>query len=245
MKVDIHTHLFDLKEKESDFISKMEDLNIIALSSSHSKEEFEYLTSLKKKMKQLYISYGIHPWNLKEEREYLKLLASSGALDAIGEYGFDAIVNRQNDEKKREEEFFIFQTELAIEYSLPVVLHVRRAISDIFRFASLLKNVKSVVFHSFSGTSHEAESLLKKGLNAYFSYGTPLINGRKKSIRSLETIPMDRVITETDAPYIAPKGKEFTSIYDLEKIYEKISEVKKISHSELEAKIYKNFCRIF
>jgi TatD DNase family protein len=91
----------------------------------------------------------------------------------------------------------------------------------VFAHKKALKRMKAVVFHGFSGTDHDAASLLAAGINAYFSFGTAILNNHKKAQKAVALIPAARLLFETDAPYQPPRGKEFSHYRDLAPIREK------------------------
>ena len=109
---------------------------------------------------------------------------------------------------------------------LPVILHIRRAIPEIFEKIQELKKIEKVIFHSYCGTAAEAESILNHGVNAYFSFGNALLNGHKKAVETVRFLPEERILTETDAPYQPKKGENFSKPQDILQILDKIAEIR-------------------
>jgi TatD DNase family protein len=85
----------------------------------------------------------------------------------------------------------------------------------IFPFAKQLKRLPSVIFHSWPGTAGEGVSLIRRGINVYFSFGAALANNHKEARRSCAVLPLDRILTETDAPFQPYRGRRFSSWEDL------------------------------
>jgi TatD DNase family protein len=173
----------------------------------------------------------------------LEKLAIEKRLHAIGETGFDLFNEGFRNTEKTQDEIFHHHLEVALKYDLPMVLHVRRAMHKIFPHTKKLKKLPSVVFHSWPGTVGEGESLLHQGVNAFFSFGAAIVNNHKQAQKSCACFPLDRVLIETDAPYLPPQGKSFSSWADLPLIYKAASDLRGIT--ELETIVEGNFSRAF
>jgi len=196
------------------------------------------------KFSQYIFSYGVHPLNpdknwLSRLEEFLK----AGSVSAVGECGLDFFDREPLDEKKRllQMEVFDAQIELAVKYGKPLVIHGRKANEQMFYRSSLLSKCPSVLFHSFMGSPTEAESFLKKGINAYFSFGKQVLNGNKNVIRCVKELPLERLLCETDAPYQFLKGEKQTYIEEIEKVYEAFSEILEIKKGGLCRQFEQNF----
>ena len=250
MYIDVHCHPFDLNK-----IAPLQEIKASALASAWSIEEFlfnEKLTILN--------SFGIHPQleavinkdplslavltqaaPTTQSLKTLEKLAAEKRLAAVGECGFDLF----NDEYKATEawqnEVFAAQLEIALKYDLLIVLHVRRAMHKIFAFAKKLKQCRAVIFHSWQGTPEEGQSLIRRGVNVYFSFGNTILNGHKQQLHCCALFPADRLLTETDAPYQPSRGKEFSSWDDLPGIVEKIASLRNMNSKELENQLEENF----
>ena len=111
----------------------------------------------------------------------------------------------------------LFREQIAVarEYGLPCVLHLRRAMHKAFEYSKELAALPAVVFHSYSGTAQESRSLVKRGVNAFFSFGTTVALNHKRAMEACVQVPADRLLIETDAPYQALRGKERSSWRDL------------------------------
>lgn len=178
-------------------------------------------------------TFGIHPQNPDVEMlEVLeKLLSvkqnstgilndgSSAAPDAIGEAGYDFFTKVFEAQEQQQDEVWYGQLELAEKYGKPLVVHLRHAVDRMFRDAEMLKRLPAVIFHSFPGSPLEAEALRKRGVNAYFSFGKPVLNHRRNSIECVRKLPEEWLLFETDAPYQTLKGEESTKPSDIVRVF--------------------------
>ena len=231
MILDVHFHLKQLLEishEQADFIKEN---NFSGFCSCRTLEEVKFVENFIAKNSEtadkLKISFGIHPQAPDEkELKTLEKLISGNRIAAVGEIGLD----RFNEEFAKtiglQKKLFVIQLETAEKAGLPVILHIRKAIQEIFEQIRILKKLKKVVFHSYSGTAEEAISILNHGVNAYFSFGNALLNGHKKAVETVRILPEERILTETDAPYQPKKGENFSKFSDILQIQEKINEIK-------------------
>lgn len=248
MICDSHLHIFNLSESAAEINIIKEDRGYLRLSSSHSIEDMEYVADLKNSAEGIMISYGIHPWGLidkKEERDFIEKAAGECRLNAIGEFGFDFFSSKSEEDIRLQTEYFVFQAEIASRFNLPTVLHIRKGYDVLFRHINLLKDIKAVVFHSFSGSAEDVKWLLKKGVNAFFSFGTPLLNNHIKAINVFRDITVDRLLLETDAPFQPLKGNAVTSVREILKVYEKAAQIRNMEQYFLAQKIGENFKSLF
>ena len=245
MKTDAHLHISQLDDNSLDLLNIIE---IAAISSCHNNSELELTKKIKTNKKtstgQIYISVGVHPLNLGEKNfEFVKKTVEHNSPNFIGEIGLDKFSDKEKATFDNQLEFFKRQLALAKNFNLPVILHIRKAMNELFLFNETLAKLPAVIFHSYSGSSNEANHLLKKEINAYFSFGTALLNGHKKAIKTLKEIPINRILSETDAPYQPPFGQTFTKLKEIEKIQRNIAQIINRSVDETESSIYNNFLK--
>jgi TatD DNase family protein len=246
-------------------------MGVLAAASACDLEEFIFNEEAAKKAKAenappLLPCFAIHPQifamskeqsNLRfgaKSKELLALLenlAAAGRIAAVGECGFDLYDDKFKATEARQDEVFAPHLETARRYDLPVVLHVRRAMHKIFDAAKELAGCKAVIFHSWPGTLEEGLSLLRRGVNAYFSFGNAVMLNHKQAIRCCSLFPAERLLTETDAPYQPPRGKDFSCWEDLPRIIETAAALRKEAGAavngakELEMQIEENFKKAF
>lgn len=204
--------------------------NWSGISCAHSKEEWEIQQTAPNHVCQ---SYGIHPlmlvsahFDIQAEVFFLEKLILEQKICAIGEAGFDFFTKELKSSQEIQEKAFNIQLELAQKYSLPLIIHCRKANEKLFEYAKELSKVKEVLFHSFMGSSVEGMSLLRKGINAYFSFGKQIFNNNKKVLDCVKNLPPERVLAETDAPFQFLQGEEFTRPNEIVKIQEEIKRLK-------------------
>ena len=163
-----------------------------------------------KQYEKLYAAVGVHPEELladglsyAEQIEKIRALAENrieNKIVAIGEIGLDYYWRQDN--KAEQKDCFERQLALAGELSLPVIIHDREAHGDCFETVLRYPNVKGV-FHSYSGSAEMATELIKRGWYISFS-GVVSFKNAVKIKEVAACVPDDRILIETDAPYLAP-----------------------------------------
>jgi TatD DNase family protein len=246
MKCDSHTHLTQLLLRSPETINLLNNYKV--LISCHSKTELQEALELREKFgrESIKISMGIVPINPEYQLvETVKKAAEEKKLDALGEFGFDLFGTVKMSDLKIQHQIFEDLSSSAVENRLPVVLHIRKGMDELFKHIEILKKVPAVVFHCYSGSLQQAQSLLKRGVNAFFSSGTPLLKGSKKAAQLVKSLPEDRILFETDAPWQPLRGRDFSSLKELEEIYKLAGEIKKTDINSLENQMEKNFNSLF
>ena len=159
-----------------------------------------------------YPALGLHPEDVKADwQEQLAIVEQAirdhrDELVAIGEIGLDYYWDKTF--KEEQKEVLRRQMELAKELDLPVILHNREATEDIITIVKEIVNCKSSnrqltgVFHCFNGSRETVEEILKMGF--YVGIGGVLTFKNSKLAEKLDAVPMNRLLLETDAPYMAP-----------------------------------------
>lgn len=196
-------------------------INYFGISCALTKEEFFIQ---EKSGKNIFNAYAVHPQNAAEcnidmQKEFIEELIINKKICAVGECGFDFYTPELKSTADMQNDVFLMQLELAEKYNLPIIIHCRKANERLFALSNKLKKLPAVLFHSFMGNSIEAQSLLKQGINAYFSFGKQIINGNKKVIDCVKNLPMEKLLFETDSPYQFLKGEEFTAPQEIESVY--------------------------
>ena len=208
--------------------------------------------SLAQSHKGIYASVGIHPHDVKNcDESILKdliNLAKNEKVRAWGEIGLD--YNRMYSPRKDQEKWFERQIEIANEMGLPMVFHERDSNG---RFLEILKkyavnNIKGVV-HCFSGDHNELEQYLALGLYIGIT-GILTLKGRGAPLRRLAAfIPLDRLLVETDAPYLVPAPeKEHCRRNEpafVKSVMLKLAEVTQENPGQLAEIVWKNTCRLY
>ena len=235
---DTHAHFFD--EKFSALPGGAEallrelfagDVGYI-LNCATTTRDSEAVLALAKKFEGCYAAVGMHPENCGEEESLeagmarLRELIKRPKVVAIGEIGLDYYWE-QNPPREVQKVFFEAQLKLAREVGLPVVIHDREAHGDTFEILARYPDVVAIL-HSYSGSPEMARQYLRNP-NRYISFSGVLTY--KNAVATVETakiVPCDRMLTETDCPYLAPvpyRGKINHSGYMIKTI-ERLSEIK-------------------
>jgi len=193
-----------------------------------------------------YAAVGIHPEEVKAQESLLEIekLASHPKVVAIGEIGLDYYWDVST--KELQMKYFKKQLDLANQLQLPVVIHDRDAHKDILDTLKSVNMNSSGVIHCFSGSVEMAKELLKKGF--YLGFDGPItFKNARVALEVLDYAPLDRILIETDAPYLTPvpfRGKRNNSMY-LTYVIDKIAEIKKASPEEIAEITFKNAKALF
>lgn len=253
--VDSHSHLFaeDFSEDLPQVIERAKNAGVSHIfmpniDSSTVSNMLEVCTAYKDIC---YPMIGLHPTSVnalyeKELAVVVEQLKSENIYVAVGEVGIDLYW----DKTYLKEQLIVFekQIQLALEYQLPIVIHCREAFEQIY---NILCNYKETtlkgVFHSFTGTAEEAGKILEFpdfmiGINGVITYKRSLLLPAV-----LKDIPLERVVLETDSPYLTPvpnRGKRNESA-NLKDVLFRVSEIYQISPEEVAHITSENSLKIF
>jgi len=213
------------------------------MSISTNREDFFINKQLCEKYENIYTSLGWHPHDAKDfnksEEEFLINTIEKKLISAIGEIGLDYFYNLS----LREEQIRVFekQMNLAKKYKMPVIIHSREAEEDTIRTIKKYKGVKGIVHCYTSG-----ESLLKEALKLdwYISFSGIITFPKSEDLRKMvDLVPIDRLLLETDSPYLAPvpfRGKRNDPL-KVVKVIEKAAEIKGMEAEKLSEIANNNF----
>ncbi len=204
---------------------------------------------LSKKYDYIYAALGIHPGETgemtEEKFEHLKKMCLWEKCVAVGEIGLDYYWGEP--ERETQKKWFVRQLNLAREIHLPVVIHSRDAAKDT---VDIMKAEKAGeiggVVHCYSYTKETARTFLE--MDFFFGVGGVLTFKNARKLReAVAYIPMDRIVLETDCPYLAPvphRGKRNSSL-NLPYIIAALAEVKGISEEEVRKTVWDNGMRLY
>ncbi len=195
----------------------------------------------------VYAAVGIHPEDMEGmtagSLETIRTLARHKKCVAIGEIGLDYYWDAAH--KTEQKELFAAQLELVGELNLPVIVHDREAHADCLEITARFPKARGV-FHCFSGSAEMAKELLRRGW--YLGFDGPVTyKNARKAIEVLEIVPPERILVETDSPYMSPvplRGKRNDSS-NLVYIIKKIAEIKGMTAAEVEQITWENGKRLF
>ena len=247
-----HAHYDDEKfdEDRAELLSSMQENGIgRIINVSANLESLENTRKLMEAYPFIYGAFGLHPDEVGDLNEdvmaRMRELCRMEKAVAVGEIGLDYYWDKENHEKQ--EYWFRRQIALAREEKLPMIIHSREAAADTLR---VMKEEKSEeiggVIHCFSYSVEMAEEYLKMGF--YLGIGGVVTFKNAKKIKEVvQMAPMERILLETDSPYLAPvpyRGKRNSSLY-LPYVVQEIAELKGISEEEVIETTEKNAVRLF
>lgn len=196
----------------------------------------------------VYAAVGVHPEDCAGWDEtvlaQVRALAQRPKVVAIGEIGLDYYW-KENPPRELQQRAFHDQLDLAQELDLPVIVHDRDAHQDSLSIVSAHKAVRGV-FHCYSGAVEDAKRLIDMGWLLSFT-GAITFKNAKKALEVIQWLPLDRIMIETDAPYMTPepfRGKRNDSTY-VHLVAEKIAEIKGLSVDAVAAQTYQNALDFF
>ncbi|HJN62835.1 MAG TPA: TatD family hydrolase [Candidatus Paceibacterota bacterium] len=256
--IDIHSHL-NLKEFNDDLpgvISRMNKQEVGTIVIGVDKKTSELAVKLSNENENIWACVGIHPTDSVDDFDegFFEELIKNPKVVCIGECGLDYFRLKNEEEKEKQKELFERQIDFAAKHDLPLMLHVRPskgtqdAHLDVFKILeSKKKEYKDKLrgnSHFFASTKEIAEEYIKFGFTISF---TGLITYIQDFNEIIESIPLEMIHIETDAPFVAPvphRGKRNEPIYVIE-VAKRIAEIKKISETELIPKLLENSSKFF
>lgn len=199
----------------------------------------------------IYAALGVHPSSVGELSEesfsWMEQQLSHPKAVAIGEIGLDYYWDREEAVQADQREWFARQLALSKKMQKPVIIHSRDAAKDTLDVMAAEggADLRAVV-HCYSYTKETAREFLK--WDYYFGIGGVVtFKNAKKLKEAVEYIPLERILLETDSPYLTPepnRGKRNCSLY-LPYVAEAVAQIKGVSREEIEAVTWRNACRFF
>lgn len=234
---DTHSHYDDeqFNDDRDSLLTSLPSRGVIAaVSCGCDLNSTETNKKLAEEYDYIYFAAGFHPENLEgfsiDDLEKIKKYARHEKCVAIGEIGLD--YHWMASPKETQKEFFAAQCELANELDMPVIVHDREAHADTL---DILKEYRPKgVLHCFSGSAETAKEIVKMGMYIGLN-GVATFKNARKSIEAAKAIPIERLVLETDCPYLAPvphRGKRNDSSF-IPFIAERLGEELGLSAQEL------------
>ena len=251
--IDSHCHLdhSPLYEKLDEVVNRAQLIGVkFLLTISTSLKSFETVKTIVSKYENIYGTLGIHPHETKDhvnvnKKMLLELKGRNSKIIGIGETGLDFFYLYSD--KLIQKKKFIEHIEAAIDLDLPIIVHSRDSENDTFNILKdfYSKNPK-ILIHCFTGSTNFSKRLLDLG--AYISLSG--IITFKKSTELQETvslIPIDRLLIETDSPFLAPEPKRGSTNEPsfIKYTAQKLAEIKNISYNDLIVYTSNNFIKLF
>ncbi len=241
MLFDTHAHYYDRRfdGDRDEILSVMKENGVgYIINAGCDIETTKECIALSEKYDFLYATAGFHPGNIRGEvtdsdLAEIRHLAAHPSVKAIGEIGLD--YHYDGFDKLQQKDIFAKQIAIAKELSMPIVIHSRDACADTLDVLKSEYRGTGGVWHCFGESVETAKVALNMGLS--FSIGgTVTFANNRRAVEAVSYIPLENILLETDAPYLAPtphRGKRNSSLY-IHLVAEKIAEIKGISPKEVE-----------
>ena len=254
MIIDSHCHLtYEPMSSSLDETIKRANMDGIKflLTISTEDKSFENILKILDKYKCVYGSYGIHPHEAKNHKninfnDIVKKVKKNNKIIGIGESGLDFYYNHSA--KKDQIDSFLEHINASKKTNLPIIVHTRSAENETFEILNkaVKKENLKILIHCFTGSKEFAFKLLDIG--AYISAsGVVTFKKSQELANTFKQIPLDRLLVETDAPYLAPeplRGKPNEPSYIVHTV-KFLSKLKNISFKDLSEITTQNFFKLF
>lgn len=248
--IDTHTHINMIEEISIDEVVKnaIEDGVTKLIVPSAYPKDIDEVMSLVEKYPPVYGMLGVHPTEVKDWSDDLiykiKEYSKHPKIIAIGEIGLDYYWDKSfNDLQK---EVFIKQIKLANELNLPISIHDREAHKDTYDILKEHNKNSEIVMHCFSGSVEFMRECIKEGWYIAIGGVVTFKNAVKMKDVAIE-VPLDRLLLETDAPYLTPvpyRGKENQPAY-VKFVAEEIAKLRETTFEEINNATMENTKRVF
>lgn len=256
---DSHAHLDDerFNEDREELILQIHEEIEGFVSAGYSLEGSKKAVELSKKYEYIYATCGTSPNDIPQTEEELWIILNeiknlvkenieSKKIVAIGEIGLDYYWEKDEEKRNLQRKAFIEQIKLANEFNLPIVIHTREAVMDTLDILKKNEVYKKGVFHCCPLNRELVKEGLKLGFNISFA-GPVTFKNSKNANEIISMVPNDRMLIETDSPYLSPeplRGRR-NDPRNVKYIAKKIAEVKGITLEEVADITYNNAKRIF
>ena len=254
MIIDSHCHLdYAHLFNQLDDVVKRAEINQVKylLTICTTLESFEKIRFIVEKYKNIYGTFGIHPHETKnftniDTKIILESINKSNKIIGIGETGLDYYYN--NSDKNIQKKSFMTHINAAAELNIPLIVHSRNAETDTYKILKSKKNKSNlkVVVHCFTGSRDFAKKLLD--LDFYISVsGIITFKNSTELADTISFIPIDKLLVETDSPYLSPiphRGKSNEPSF-LKYTVDKLAQIKNLPVDDIKKKTSDNFLKIF
>jgi len=250
--IDSHCHLdhTPLFENLIDVLNRSKEIGITKLLTiCTTLDSFEKIKVIIEKDQMIYGTFGIHPHetenNLVTKETIIKFVKENNKIIGIGETGLDFFYNYSD--KIKQIESFKTHIEASIDLNIPIIIHSRNAEDETFEILNLYKNKNlKILMHCFTGSLEFSKKLLS--LNAYFSAsGIITFKNSLDLQKTFETIPLEKLLIETDSPFLAPipmRGKKNEPSF-IKYTLSKMALLKDVSNEKMTTITTNNFNMLF
>lgn len=234
--IDTHCHVYEEEMSDyKDIIEECNKQNISMIVNAVDIESSKDIINLSKTYKNVYAAIGLNYDTIDrvEEKDLMELenMIKTEKIVAIGEIGLDYYWTKDN--KDKQIKFFKAQLELAKKYDLPVIVHARESVQDVYDILKEM-DIHKGSMHCYSGSLEMAREFIKLGFKIGID-GPITYKNNKKGVEVVQSIDIKDILIETDSPYLSPepnRGKT-NSPLNLKYIVEKIADIKNMSIEEV------------
>ena len=253
--IDTHTHL-DFPDFDADRLQLLADSRALGVERmvvlGVYQSNWQRMWDLVQTDSQLHAAFGLHPVYLNEHRpehvleleQWLSRLAGHPQLCAVGEIGLDYFLPELD--RQIQQQLFEAQLQLAADFNLPALLHVRRSHAQVIATLKRFKLQRGGIVHAFSGSREEAREYIKLGFKLGLG-GAATWPQALRLRKVLPDLPLDAIVLETDAPGMAPAmyPNQRNSPQYLPDICRALAEIMGISPEQLAKATTANACEVF
>lgn len=253
MYIDTHAHLNDPRykgERESIIASFKENGLKFAINVGYDAKSSLMGVELADRWEDVYAAVAFHPHDSKdfteEDLKKFEQYSKNPKVVAIGETGLD--YHYDFSPRETQKIVFIRHLELAHSLGLPVIIHLREAFDDMLKIVKEHRQLleHGAVLHCYSGSAEMAKVYLDMGL--YISFAGPVtFKNARGLLDAVRAVPLERILTETDCPYLTPEPYRGQLNYPhyVKYVADKIAEIKGITPQELNAQVLANSRALF
>ncbi len=250
---DSHCHLNDERflGQEEEVVSRAKEAGLKAiLCLGYDLPSSKQAIALAERFDIVYAAVGFHPQNLEgaklEDLAEIATLAHHPKVVAIGEVGLDYYWENDEATKQRQRLFFIEQIALANKLGLPLSIHAREATEDMYQILKANRPTAGAVLHCYSGSVEMLREFAK--LDLYFGFDGPITYKNSVNPKAcVQEAPLNRLLVETDSPYLAPvpkRGQTNEPSY-IPYIFDQVASLRGMEKESLEQVLNQNFENLF
>lgn len=250
--IDTHCHI-DFEEFDEDreeLIKRAQDKLNAVINSGYSVESNNKVLELSKEYKDfIYPTFGFHPVSSQNSPEeeisaaHNQIITHLDDILAVGEVGMDFYYCTDKALRARQQEIFMGFVEIANEYKVPLLIHGRDCERKIFNLLNDYDDIPKVIFHCYGGSLKVAKRILDK--DDYYMSCSTMVCYSKHHQELFKNIPLERILTETDSPYLAMTKEERNEPANVVYAVEKLAELHETDVSEVDEQTEKNAIYVF
>lgn len=242
--VDVHLHMEDILKFDEGIVKRAKEAGVVRMiTAGCDRNKFKlslgFMSDMLKVSLGLYPSHAYDGCDVDEAFEFIR--ANKDKIVAVGECGLDFFITKDSDERKAQKTLFVRHIVLANELGLPLIVHSRDAASDAL---DILENncASRVLLHYFEGNRGEIKRAIELG---YFLTVSADIESNDKILLKAKLVPIDLLLSETDAPVFQPDDKEFNEPAYVKIAVRILASIKGLSFDECANELWKNYLRLF